>query len=161
MSTAHPIRPRMVGKTAFSFAIVAGQYNPTYTQGLVDHAYAEINELEPGASTKLVWTPGAFEIPLVVKMLATQKRFHAILALGVILQGETGHADLIARAVTTALLEISLDYTIPVINEVLLLQNEEQARTRCLGTEINRGVEAARAAVTSARTVRELTPKIL
>jgi 6,7-dimethyl-8-ribityllumazine synthase len=161
MSTAHPIRPRSLGKATLSFAIVAGQYNLTYTQGLVDHAQRELNDLEPGGSIKLVWAPGAYEIPLMVKMIAAQKKVHAILALGVVLQGETAHAGLITQAVTSALLDISLEYTVPVINEVLLLQDEQQAEARCLGTEINRGVEAARAAIAAARTVRELTPKTL
>lgn len=161
MSTAHPIRPRMVGKAPLSFAIVAGQYNLTYTQGLVDNAQRELLELEPGASVRVVWASGAFEIPLLVKMLASQKKMHAILALGVVLQGETAHAALIAQNVTSALMTIALESGIPVINEVLLLDNEDQARARCLGEEINRGVEAARAAVSTARTVRELTPKPL
>lgn len=159
MSTAHPIRPRMVGKTTLSFAIVAGQYNLTYTQGLVDHAQRELTELETGANVRVVWAPGAFEIPLMVKLLAAQKKFQAILALGVVLQGGTAHADIITRTVTSALLDISLETGIPVINEVLLLADEEQARARCLGTEINRGLEAARAAVAAARTVRDLMPK--
>lgn len=149
----------MVGKAPLSFAIVAGQYNLTYTQGLVDNAQRELLELEPGANLRVVWAPGAFEIPLLVKMLAAQKKLHAILALGVVLQGETAHAALIAQNVTSALMSISLESGIPVINEVLLLENEEQARARCLGTEINRGVEAARAAAATARTVRELAPK--
>lgn len=159
MSTAHPIRPRSLGKASLSFAIVAGQYNHTYTQGLVDNAQRELNELESGANVRVVWAPGAFEIPLMVKMIAAQKKVSAILALGVVLQGETAHATLITQTVTSALLDISLEYHLPVINEVLLLQNEEQAKARCLGTEINRGVEAARAAIAAARTVRELTPK--
>lgn len=161
MSTAHPIRPRSLGKATLSFAIVAGQYNHTYTQGLVDNAQRELNELEPGANIRVVWAPGAFEIPLMVKLLAAQKKQSAILALGVVLQGETEHAALITQAVTKALLSISLEHSVPVINEVLLLQNEKQAQARCLGTEINRGVEAARAAIASARTVRDLTPKPL
>lgn len=159
MSTAHPIRPRSLGKATLSFAIVAGQYNHTYTKGLVDNAQRELNELEPGANIRVVWAPGAFEIPLMVKMIAAQKKVSAVLALGVVLQGETAHATLIAQTVTSALLDISLEHSIPVINEVLLLQNEEQAKARCLGAEINRGVEAARAAIAAARTVRELTPK--
>jgi 6,7-dimethyl-8-ribityllumazine synthase len=161
MSTAHPIRPRSLGKATLSFGIVAGQYNLTYTQGLVDNAQRELNELEPGANIRLVWAPGAFEIPLLVKLLAAQKKVNAILALGVVLQGETAHATLISQSVTSALLDLSLESGIPVINEVLLLQDEEQARARCLGTEINRGVEAARAAISAARTVRDLTPKPL
>ena len=159
MSTAQPIRPRMVGKAGFSFAIVASQYNQTYVQGMVDQAHREINELEPGAKIHLVWATGAFEIPLLTKVVLTQKKHDAVLALGVLLQGETAHAQLVAQSVTTALQNLALEFSIPVINEVLLLENEDQARARCLGLEINRGIEAARAAVATSRTVRELTPR--
>jgi 6,7-dimethyl-8-ribityllumazine synthase len=107
-----------------------------------------------------VWAPGAFEIPLLAKLVAEKKKYNAILALGVVLQGATAHADLIGRAVTDSLQRISLEYSVPVINEVLLLQNEDQARQRCLELELNRGIEAARAAVSSARTVREIVSKL-
>lgn len=150
----------MVGKATFSFALVASQYNQEYVQGLVTHAHQELNELEPGCTATLVWAPGAFEIPLLVKLVAEKKKYNAILALGVVLQGATSHADLIGRAVTDSLQRISLEYSVPVINEVLLLQNEEQARQRCLEPELNRGIEAARAAVSSARTVREIVSKL-
>jgi 6,7-dimethyl-8-ribityllumazine synthase len=154
------IRPRTARKSGLSFAIVASQYNNTYVQPLVDSATSEINGLEPGASVYLVRVPGSFEIPLAVKLVAMQKKFDAILALGVVLQGETAHADLIARSVTAALMKLALEFRIPVIHEVLLLQNEEQAKARCLGTELNRGIEAARAGVSIARTVNDLSLKI-
>jgi 6,7-dimethyl-8-ribityllumazine synthase len=154
------IRPRTAKKSGLSFAIVASQYNNTYVQPLVDSATSEINELEPGASVHLVRVPGSFEIPLGVKLMALQNEFDAILALGVVLQGETAHADLIARSVTAALMNLALEFRIPVIHEVLLLQNEEQAKARCLGTKLNRGIEAARAAVSIARTVSDLSLRI-
>lgn len=155
------IRPRSARKSSsLSFAIVASHYNNTYVQPMVDSASSEINELEPGAGLHLVRVPGSFEIPLAVKLVAMQRKFDAILALGVILRGETAHADLIARSVTAALMNIALEFRVPVIHEVLLLQNEEQAKARCLGTDLNRGIEAARAGVSIARTVNELSPKV-
>ena len=154
------IRPRSARKSGLSFAIVASHYNNTYVQPMVDSASSEINELEPGAGVHLVRVPGSFEIPLAVKLVAMQRKFDAILALGVILQGETAHADLIGRSVTAALMNIALEFRVPVIHEVLLLENEEQAKARCLGTDLNRGIEAARAGVSIARTVNELSLKV-
>lgn len=130
-----------------SIAIVASQYNPTYVQGLVHHAAEELAVLAPGTNITTWDVPGAFEIPLFVQEVAEIGGVDAIIALGVIIQGATAHADMIGEAVTQALLECSLRYRLPVIHEVLLVENEEQARVRCLETEMNRGTEAARAAV--------------
>jgi len=156
MSKSVPMRPRLAPKATLSFAIVASQFNAQYTQALVDNAYAEINVLEPGATVSLVSTPGSFEIPLMVQSLAELERYQAIIALGVLFQGETAHAGLVAQSVTNALMNISLAHRVPVIHEVLLVENEEQAKARCLDPELNRGVEAARAAVAAARTLREI-----
>lgn len=140
-----------------SFAIVASRYHNAYVEALIDSATTELNEVEPGADVHLVRVPGSFEIPLAVKLVALEKKVDAILALGVVLRGETAHADLIARSVTTALMNLALELRIPVIHEVLLLDNEEQAKARCLGNKLNRGTEAARAAVSIARTLNDLS----
>ena len=78
------------------------------------------------------------------------------MALGVILQGETPHAQHLGQSVTHALQQISLAHGVPVINAVLSLNNEEQAQKRCLEDEINRGTEAARAAFEMANLLAEL-----
>ena len=124
---------------------------------MVEFATAEINELEPRASVSLVRVPGAFEIPLAVKLVARRKQCDGIIALGVVLQGETAHAELIAKSVTEALMRLALEFSVPVIHEVLFLKDEEQAKARCLGPKLNRGLEAARAAVAMARTVKQLS----
>jgi 6,7-dimethyl-8-ribityllumazine synthase len=155
MSNLPPSRSRPAeGKRRFS--IVASLFNGEYVQGLVDHATEEINSLSPEAAISLHQVPGAFEIPVVVRELALQEKADAILALGVILQGKTSHAQNLSRSVTDALQQIAIDYGIPVINAVLSLETEEQAQERCLGSEINRGTEAARAAVEMAKVMADL-----
>jgi 6,7-dimethyl-8-ribityllumazine synthase len=74
----------------------------------------------------------------------------------VILQGETNHAQNLSRSVTDALQRIAVEHSIPVINVVLSFDNEAQARERCLGKKINRGIEAARAAVEIANVLSDL-----
>jgi 6,7-dimethyl-8-ribityllumazine synthase len=155
MSTLAPnlARPDK-GKRRFS--IVASMFNGRYVQGLVDHATEELKSLSPEATISLHQVPGAFEIPVVVRELAFQKTADAILALGVILQGKTSHAQNLARSVTDALQQIAVEHGIPVINAVLSLETEAQAQERCLGTEINRGREAARAAIEIANVMGDL-----
>jgi 6,7-dimethyl-8-ribityllumazine synthase len=129
------------------FAIVASRYNREFVDGLVNGARNELAVLAPKSRVELHEVPGSFEIPLGVQAVAERGNAHAILAFGLLWEGETLHASLIATAVTGALMDISLKHKLPVLHEVLVIQNEEQARARCLDTEINRGVEAARASV--------------
>ena len=156
MSNITPHRPRTNFTARRTFAIVASQYNPEYVNGLVDSVKRELETLSPKSTVTLVDVPGAFEIPVVLQEVAAKGGIDAIIALGVIIKGETAHADLIARTITDSLQNISLRFRIPVIHEVLLVENEEQARTRTLGTTHNRGMEAARAAVQVTETLYEL-----
>jgi len=158
MSNISPPRPRDAGVKR-SFTIVASQFNGQYVQGLINHATEELRTLSPGATISLQRVPGAFEIPIVVRELASQKKADAIIALAVILKGKTGHAANLSRSVTDALQRIAVDHGVPVINAVLSLDNENQARERCLKNKINRGTEAARAAVEIAGVMSKLRAK--
>ena len=158
MSTAVPFRPR-VGGVKRNFALVASKFDARYVQGLVNHATEELRELVPGAVLSLHQVPGAFEIPIVVREVALQKKADAIIAIGVILKGSTSHAEHLSHSVTNALQQIALEFGVPVINAVLGMENEEQARERCLEDQINRGTEAARAAVEISSVLADLRPK--
>jgi 6,7-dimethyl-8-ribityllumazine synthase len=155
MSTNAPRRPR-VEKGKRTFQIVASRFNAPYVQGLVDHAAEALHELVPGAAISIHHVPGSFEIPVVVRELARKKKADAIIACGVIMRGETDHARNLSRSVTDALQRIAVDYGVPVINVVLSFDNEGQARERCLENTINRGTEAARAAVEIASVMSKL-----
>ena len=155
MSTNAPRRPR-VDKGKRTIQIVASQFNAPYVQGLVDHATRELHQLAPDAAISIHRVPGSFEVPVVVRELARKKKAEAIIACGVIMQGQTNHAKNLSRSVTDALQRIAIDYGVPVINVVLSFDNEDQARERCLEHRINRGTEAARAAVEIASVMSEL-----
>jgi 6,7-dimethyl-8-ribityllumazine synthase len=162
MSNLISPRPRAVsgsGGAKRHFSIVASQFNPTYVQGLIDHLTAELRALVPAATTSLTQVPGSFEIPIVARELALQKRGDAIIAIGVILKGETNHAENLSRSVTDALQGIAVTHGVPIINTVLAFDDEEQARARCLENEINRGTEAARAAVEISNVIARLRNK--
>lgn len=135
----------------FRFAIVASDYNAMFVNGLVAAAQREIASALPAATVVVHRVPGAFEIPLVVQEVATRpSSVDAIIAFGVILQGKTAHADLIAATVTEALMRISLETRLPVVHGVLH-GTAAQARVRCLQPRANRGTEAARTAMRMAQ----------
>ena len=144
-----------VGKARF--AIVASQYNSLYVDAMVDAAKAELKRAN-AKDVKIIRVPGAFEIPVVATRLARSSKRAAIICLGVILRGETTHAAHIGEAVTHALMDVQLRYEIPVIHEVLLLENEQQAQARCLGKTHNRGTEAAQTALAMATVMESLDP---
>jgi 6,7-dimethyl-8-ribityllumazine synthase len=145
-----------IAKARRTFCIVASRFNAQYVQGLVDHAMEELRALAPEAAISLHRVPGAFEIPVAVRELASRETTDAVIACGVILQGETNHAQNLSRSVTDALQRIAVEHAVPVINVVLSFENENQARARCLENKINRGTEAARAAVEIANVLSEL-----
>ncbi|MBA3608700.1 MAG: 6,7-dimethyl-8-ribityllumazine synthase [Chthoniobacterales bacterium] len=155
MSKLVPPRPRIINVKR-GFVLVASQFNAKYVQGLVTHCTDELRALSPASNVVLHLVPGAFEIPIVVQEVARQKNADAIVALGVILKGETPHAEHLGHSITQALQQVALEHGIPVINVVLSLLDEDQARKRCLEDKINRGTEAARAAFEMANLLAEM-----
>jgi 6,7-dimethyl-8-ribityllumazine synthase len=139
-----------------NFVVIASKYNSLYVDAMIRAAKAEFTRAK--ASVRIVRVPGAFEIPVVAAKLArvSANELSGIICLGVILRGETTHAQHIGEAVSSALMQIQIQYEIPVIHEVLLLENEEQAKARCLGKTHNRGTEAAQTAIEMARVMKTL-----
>jgi len=146
MSDAAPSRPR-VSTTRANIAIVASLYNETLVQGLVDAVRRELESLMPQAQVVTYRVPGAFEIPVCAEFVLRHTEPDALIALGVIIRGATEHADLVGASVTDALQSMAVRHVTPVVHEVLLLDDVNQAKERCLGDQINRGTEAARVAV--------------
>lgn len=124
-----------------SIGIAASLFNKEYVDGLIDSALVHLK----GHPVDIVRVPGSFELPLAVQRLLRRKDIRAVIAFGVIWQGQTAHADLIAQAVTQALMRLALELDKPVIHQVLMVKNEAQARARCFGQKLNRGTEAAHA----------------
>jgi 6,7-dimethyl-8-ribityllumazine synthase len=155
MSKSTPSR-LPVGKAKRTFHIVASRFNAQYVDGLIDHVTEELGALAPHGTILLHRVPGSFEIPVVAREVAIQNKADAIIACGVILQGETNHAQNLSRSVTDALQRIAIERGVPVINVVLSFDNENQARARCLENKINRGTEAARAAVEIANVLSDI-----
>ena len=159
MSHSVAPKPRIPTSGRNKITIVASQYNQDYTDALVQATITELSAILPNSRVDLIRVPGAYEIPLATKLVLAHEEPVAVICLGLIIDGETAHADLVATSVTDQLLKLSLDYTVPVIHEVLLVDNHQQAHARCVGTEKNRGVDAARATAGMIEVCKELTRK--
>lgn len=151
------VKPGKRTAAGLRFAIIASRYNGRYVNSMLRAAREELRRAR-AAEVKVIRVPGAFEVPVVAARLARHEdpHFDAIICLGVILRGETVHAEHIGRAVTGALMGLQVEFGRPFVHEVLLLENREQARARCLDQERNRGREAAQTALEMARTLRQL-----
>jgi len=152
------IKVHNVVASKLPIAIIASKYNSTFVQGLLDGAEETLTQagmLEEDIVT--IRVPGAYEIPVMAAKAARchTRVFGAVICLGVVVQGQTEHARLITEAVTFELSRLQTTHGLPIVHEVLLVQNEEQARTRCLDEKHNRGREAAQTALEMAQLVQE------
>ena len=155
MSHSLPQKPRIIGPK-IRICIIASKYNEQFTDALVENTIEELAELVPHGRVDLIRVPGAFEIPGMVANMLDRDPPACIIALGLIIRGSTEHADLVARSVTDALQGLAVESLRPIIHEVLVVNDEAQARARCLDAPLNRGREAARAAAAMIDVFQEL-----
>ncbi|MGQ0548794.1 MAG: 6,7-dimethyl-8-ribityllumazine synthase [Armatimonadota bacterium] len=140
--------------TGLIFAIVVARYNEYITQRLLDGAQ-RVLAAGSAAAVDVAWVPGSLEIPLVAQRLARTGRYAAIICLGCVIKGETRHFDLVAENAAAGLRRVALETGVPVINEVLAVFDPAQAAARA-GDKVNRGEEAAHAAIQMATLMRAL-----
>jgi 6,7-dimethyl-8-ribityllumazine synthase len=144
---ANVIQPANLRGSA-RFAIVVAEWNKNITQKLLDGAVATF--AEHGVTEDrldVAWVPGSWEIPLVAKVMAASGNYAAVLCLGAVIRGETTHDEHINRGVSLAMMEISLEYELPVLFGVLTCNTLEQAIHRSGGNVGNKGSECAEAAL--------------
>jgi len=153
-----PERPNR-SDASHRIVVIASRYNDEFVGPMTQAFLHELSAIEPGSSAEVIHAPGSFEIPHLAARAAESLRPDAVVCLGVILQGETGHADLVASSVSDSLCRLSVEKLVPVIHGVLLLGNREQASARCLGAEMNRGTECARAVVDILRSSKAITSR--
>lgn len=138
-------------------AVVVSRYNAWITDRLLDGARDEwLASGGSPADLEVVPAPGSFELPVLTRAAATCGRFHAVVALGCLIRGETTHDQHIARAVTDGLQRIAIDTGLPVAFGVLTVDSEAQAEARAGGEQGNKGSEAMRAALETLRTLDAL-----
>jgi 6,7-dimethyl-8-ribityllumazine synthase len=137
--------------------IVAGRFNEHITEPLVEGAMKELRDLG-GDEPRVHWVPGAFEIPLVAKRLASGASVDAVICLGAVVRGETAHFEYVAGPCAASIAQVALDTGVPVIFGVLTTNDEQQALDRAGGVDGNKGSEAARTAVEMVQLLRSLPP---
>ena len=134
------------------FAIVVSRWNDDYTSRLE----AGAREALPGADVTTFVVPGAFELPLAAKAAAEAGRFDAVVALGVVIRGDTPHFDYVAEQAAAGLMQASLETGVPVMFGVITADTHEQAKKRCGERDDNKGYEAALSAVEMVAAIREI-----
>ncbi len=138
-------------------ALVCGRFNDFITErllagaqdGLARHGVDE-------ASITIAWAPGAFELPLVAKQLASSGEYDAVICLGAVIRGATGHYEHVAGQCAAGIQQAQLETGVPVVFGVLTTDTIEQAIERAGTKAGNKGFEAAMTAIEMADLLRQL-----
>jgi 6,7-dimethyl-8-ribityllumazine synthase len=137
--------------------IVVSRYNATVVERLLSACVVRLQQAGLAPDRLLVVeVPGAFEIPVAVQRLASNKNCDAVIALGAVIRGETPHFEYIAQECAHGLARVALDQEIPVIFGVLTVDNMEQALDRSGAEESNKGTEAAQTAIHMVHIMRRM-----
>lgn len=137
------------------FCIIVARFNEFITSKLLSGAIDELTR--HGAKEEnitVVWSPGAFEIPVLAKKLAKSAKYDAIIALGAVIRGATPHFDYVSSEISKGVASVSLDTGVPVIFGVLTTENIEQAIERAGTKAGNKGSDAAKAAIEMANLIK-------
>jgi 6,7-dimethyl-8-ribityllumazine synthase len=125
--------------------IVASRFNEDIAGELLQRARAEAARLEI-SELAVESVPGALEIPLALQWLAQSGRFDALVAIGCVVRGETYHFEIVCNESARGVMDVALEYGVPVANGILTTEDEAQAFAR-----LDKGAEAVRVAVHMAK----------
>lgn len=120
--------------------IVASRFNEKISSQLLERAKAAAREL--GVEATVVSVPGALEIPLALQWMAQSGRFDALAALGIVIRGETRHFEIVAGESARGVMDVALEFGLPIANAILTTEDEAQALAR-----LDQGAEAVKVAV--------------
>ena len=150
------ITPGVLGKN-MNIAVIAGRFNRFIVDELVAGARDALARQDSSDSSQvLVWAPGAFELPVLAKQLASSGKYDAIIALGAVVRGGTPHFDFVAGECASGLTRVALDHGIPVTFGVLTTDTVEQALERAGTGAGNKGFDAAMTAIEMVETLRSV-----
>lgn len=141
-----------------SVAVAVARWNDFITERLLAGATETLDRYGVAAErVQVVWVPGSWELPLVCKQLAASGRFDAVIALGAVIRGATGHYEHVAGQCASGLQRAALDTGVPVIFGVLTTETIEQAIERAGTKAGNKGSEAAVTAIEMANLLAKLS----
>ena len=130
------------------FAVVASRFNESVTQRLVDGALdALVRHGVASDDVDLVWVPGAWELPAAARRLLASERYHAVVAIGAVIRGDTPHFEYVAGEASRGLAVASSDFDVPIGFGLLTCDDMAQAEARAGGEHGNKGWDAALAAL--------------
>jgi 6,7-dimethyl-8-ribityllumazine synthase len=145
--------------SAHRYGIAVSRYNREMSEDLLRGARERLASEGIGdEQLDVIWVPGAWELPLAIQRLAQMRRHTALIALGVVIRGQTSHDRHINRFVSLALGKLSLRFNLPIAFGVLTCNTLKQALRRSDPNSRNKGGEAAAAALEMVRVLGTLVP---
>ena len=138
-------------------AIVRAQFNGQLTESLEKHCLATL--LDHGLKKNQILqfqVPGSLEIPIVAQNIAKAKKADIIIALGVVIKGDTYHFEIVINECARGCMDVALKFNIPIIFEVIPAYNLAQAKKRAGNNNQNKGREAALAALKMLKVMSQL-----
>ena len=137
------------------FCIIISRFNEFIGSKLLSGAIDELRRHGVNENDiDIIWVPGAFEIPVIAKKVVKSEKYNAIITLGAVIKGSTGHYDYVCAEVSKGIAQVSLETGIPVIFGVLTTDNLEQAIERAGTKAGNKGSDAAKTAIEMANLVK-------
>ena len=139
--------------TGLAIGIVMARFTQDVGEGLLAACTAELKKLgvDP-ADIRIATVPGALEVPLVLQTMAESHQFHALIALGAVIRGETYHFEVVSNDACRGVMNVQLSTGVPVANGILTTENDDQALARMQP----KGADCARAAVEMANLLARL-----
>ena len=146
----------LLGK-GLKFGLVVSRFNEFFTRKLLEGAQdALLRHGVNEADIEVAWTPGSFEIPLVIQKMAQSKKYDALICLAAVIRGGTPHWEYIASEATKGIARVSLETGVPVVNSILTTETLEQAIERSGSKGGNKGFDAAVSAIETANLLKTM-----
>ena len=148
---------QQLSAAGFRFAIVVSRWNDALTSRLADGAVEALSSAGAAAdSIEIFHVPGSFELALACLEAAQSGEFDAVIALGVIIRGDTPHFEYVSMQASAGIMQASMQTGVPVMFGVITADNLEQAKQRSGEKADNKGYEAAHSAVEMVNVLREM-----